>query len=70
MIKPGARGLFVENKGAVDAGYYIRSIDADLWKRVKARAAHDGLTVRAVILALLKLYAAHGLDHLKQPHRK
>jgi hypothetical protein len=38
--------------------YILRSIDPELWDDVKARAARDGLPLRAVILALLRGYAA------------
>lgn len=38
--------------------YILRTIDADLWERVKARSAEDGIPLRAIILALLELYAS------------
>ena len=38
--------------------YLLRSIDAKLWGRVKARAEKDVIPLRAIILALLELYAA------------
>lgn len=37
--------------------YIIRKLDDGLWKRVKARAASDELPLRAVLVALVKLYA-------------
>lgn len=37
--------------------YILRTIDADLWDRVKTRAEKDGLPLRALILALLRAYA-------------
>jgi hypothetical protein len=37
--------------------YILRTIDADLWERVKARSKADGLPLRRVILALLQMYA-------------
>lgn len=38
--------------------YILRTIDDSLWARVKARADADGLALRAIILALLEMYAA------------
>jgi hypothetical protein len=38
--------------------YILRTIDPKLWERVKARASKDGLPLRALILALLRGYAA------------
>lgn len=40
--------------------YALRGVDRALWNRVKARAAGEGRSIRFVILALLKVYAAHG----------
>jgi hypothetical protein len=37
--------------------YILRGIPADLWRKVKAKAALDGLSVREVILRMLKEYA-------------
>lgn len=37
--------------------YILRTIDPDLWARVKARSEADGVPMRAVILKLLALYA-------------
>jgi plasmid stability protein len=42
--------------------YPLRNIPDDLWHRVKVRAMTDHLSVREVILAGLRLYAAEGLD--------
>ncbi len=42
--------------------YILRTIDPDLWTRVKARAAQEGRPLRFVILELLKVYALHGFD--------
>ena len=36
--------------------YILRNINPDLWTRVKARSAQDGIPLRAVILKLLELY--------------
>jgi plasmid stability protein len=36
--------------------YIIRNIPADLWRQVKARAALEGVSVREVILRMLKDY--------------
>ena len=38
--------------------YILRAIDPALWTAVKARAATDGMPLRAVILKLLGLYGA------------
>jgi hypothetical protein len=38
--------------------YLLRSIPPDLWRAVKSKAALEGVTVREVILRLLKDYAA------------
>jgi hypothetical protein len=38
--------------------YLLRDIDADLWDQVRRRARSDGLSVRAVILHLLRAYVA------------
>jgi len=35
------------------ASYIIRKIDPELWKRVRAKAALEGRTVRQVIEALI-----------------
>ena len=59
-----------ENRSPVGVGYYIRGIDPDLWKKVKSRAAHDGMTVRSVILILLKYYAVHGLQLFLAPRER
>lgn len=40
--------------------YFLRDIDPELWRKVKARAAFDGRPIRFVILELLKVYAEHG----------
>lgn len=37
--------------------YILRTIDPGLWARVKARSEADELPLRAVILALLEMYA-------------
>lgn len=37
--------------------YLLRGVPADLWRRVKARAASEGVTVRALILRWLERYA-------------
>jgi hypothetical protein len=43
--------------GPRGGAYTLRRIDPELWRRVKARAAFEGRTVRFVILALLRAYA-------------
>lgn len=42
--------------------YILRTIDPSLWETVKARAAVDGLPLRRIILALLKLYGQGKID--------
>lgn len=37
--------------------YILRTIDPELWERVKARSVEDGVTLRNIILALLEMYA-------------
>lgn len=37
--------------------YILRTIDPDLWARVKARSEAEGIPLRAIILKLLELYA-------------
>lgn len=41
--------------------YILRSIDKRLWRDVKKRAAADDLSLRAVLLALLRGYASGAL---------
>jgi hypothetical protein len=48
--------------------YILRTIDPDLWARVKKRAEVDALPLRGVIMALLRAYAdghveIRGADH-------
>jgi hypothetical protein len=38
--------------------YILRTIDPDLWARVKSRSEAEGIPMRAIILKLLSLYAA------------
>jgi hypothetical protein len=38
--------------------YQLERVPPDLWRRAKARAALDGHSLRAVVLALLDEYAA------------
>ncbi len=38
--------------------YLLRNIPDDLWRKVKAAAALDGLTIREALLKLLAKYAA------------
>ena len=39
------------------SSYILRTIDPELWARVKARSQAEGIPLRAVILKLLALYA-------------
>jgi hypothetical protein len=36
--------------------YILRDIDDELWKKVKSQAALEGVTVKEVILGLLRAY--------------
>ena len=38
--------------------YILRNIDRAMWRRAKMRAAKEGTSLRAVILAYLAQYAA------------
>lgn len=42
--------------------FILRTIDPDLWERVKKRAEADDLRLRGIILALLTLYADGKID--------
>lgn len=42
--------------------YILRTIDPDLWARVKVRSVSDGIPLRAIILKMLEMYAAHQVD--------
>lgn len=39
------------------SSYILRTIDPDLWARVKTRSESESLPLRAIILALLEMYA-------------
>ncbi len=39
--------------------YILRTINPELWARVKARSEADGIPLRAIILKLLEMYADH-----------
>ena len=36
--------------------YFLREVPSDLWRKVKAKAALEGVTVREVIIRLLREY--------------
>jgi plasmid stability protein len=38
--------------------YLLRDIDPELWTRVKVRAAREGVSMRAVLIRLLRAYVA------------
>lgn len=40
------------------ANFLLDKFDDALWLRVKHRALNDGVSLRALVLALLKLYAS------------
>lgn len=42
--------------------YLLRKIPADIWLRVKKRAATEGRSIRFIIISLLERYARKGLD--------
>ena len=42
--------------------YLLRDIDDDLWARVKTRAARERISVRDVILRLLKAWVRGQID--------
>jgi hypothetical protein len=42
--------------------YLLRDVDGDLWARVKARAARDRVTVRELLIRLLKAYVRGQID--------
>ena len=46
--------------------YILRTIDPELWRRVKMRAASDMLPLRTIILELLHRYA-EGKIHVVTP---
>ena len=37
--------------------YLLRTIDPKLWARVKARSKGEGISLRAIIMKLMALYA-------------
>ena len=45
----------------MSSAYLLRDVADDLWKRVKVRAAKDGLSIREIVIRLLTHYAKHGL---------
>ena len=48
------------------ASFIIRKIDEALWTKVKAQAEKEGRPLRWLLLRLLTLYAAKGLDALER----
>ena len=42
--------------------FMFRKIDPELWRRVKSRAAADGLTIQGLMTWLMQLYAKRGLS--------
>lgn len=49
------------------SSFILRKIDPALWERVKGRANGDGLSLRGVVLALLRGYA-DGEIHIRGQH--
>lgn len=39
------------------ASYTMRTIDDALWRRVKTRAVSEGVSLKDVVVALLRMYA-------------
>lgn len=46
---------------ATDGTYQITGLDRELWKQAKSRATLESLSMRELILSLLRHYAAKGL---------
>jgi len=44
------------------ASFIIRKIDDELWEKVKAQAEKEGRPLRWLLIRLLTVYAAKGLD--------
>ncbi len=42
------------------ASYILRHIDPELWKRVKSKAALEGISVKTLIERLLRAWVADG----------
>jgi predicted DNA binding CopG/RHH family protein len=40
------------------ASYILRNIDPELWRRVKSKAALEGITIKALIEELLQTWLA------------
>lgn len=51
----------MSNLGNLMADYQLRRVDAALWRKVKARAANEGLQIRQVLLALLAHFVRTGM---------
>jgi hypothetical protein len=46
--------------------YLLRDVDAELWEKVKARAATEGRNMRWVLLRLLESYVERGVPKVKR----
>lgn len=44
------------------ASFILRNVDAELWRAFKSRAAAEGVSLRWVVLELIRRYIAKGLD--------
>ena len=47
--------------------YVLRDVPPEIWDRVRARAEAEQRSLRSVVLALLKYYAAAGLPPGSEP---
>ena len=51
--------------------YPLRNVPPDLWASVKSRAALDQMSIRSVVIDLLRYYTQHGLPSFQRtedPH--
>jgi hypothetical protein len=48
------------------ASFLLRKVDELLWRRVKARAALDGVNLRQLLLWILDVYSKRGLVPFEQ----
>ncbi len=49
------------------ASYILRHIDPELWKRVKSKAALEGISVKTLIERLLRAWVASSGDPAGSP---
>jgi hypothetical protein len=46
--------------------YPLRNVPPDLWASVKSRAALDQMSIRSVVIDLLRYYTQHGLPSFQR----